>query len=147
MQQKNNDCLQFSDRLVFAMKERGLNSPRGALKVQIQPLAEAAGVSHEMARRYLLGTAEPKSDDVKRTIATWLNVSYTWLLTGEGEPDGTTIQAEINATLLKDCINAVKKAADDKGLTLTDDQVINTAIYLYEGRDLEKAASLVSLLA
>lgn len=147
MQEKNNKYLTFADRLVFAMKDRGLNSPRGETKTQIQPLADAVSVSVEMARRYLLGTAEPKDSDTKRKIAEWLNISYVWLVTGEGEMIETIKETELNGDYLKECIAAVKNEAEKNNIELTDDQVINTAIYLYEERDLLKAKEIIKLFA
>lgn len=81
---KNKEKQAFSERLIRAMRE----SP-GAVKagtkhgVDAVALQNVAGVSREMARRYLEGMAIPNPDPM-RAIADWLNVRVSWLRDGDG---------------------------------------------------------------
>ena len=75
----------FAERLVQAMLERGLRSSRNAKSgVDVAPLARAAQVTREMARRYTEGTAIPDLNKMS-LIAQWLDVRLAWLRDGEGE--------------------------------------------------------------
>lgn len=72
------------------MLDKGLRSARGATAgVDVAPLAKAAGVSREMARRYTDGKALPDLNRMQK-MATWLGIRLPWLRDGEGEkhPDG-----------------------------------------------------------
>lgn len=73
----------FAERLREAMKDAGYSSKRDAKSgVDVAPLAAAAGVKREMARRYVEAIALP---DVERMIkiAQWLGVRIQWLRDGE----------------------------------------------------------------
>lgn len=74
----------FSDRLIRAMLKcpdaRNQNTKHG---VDTAALQRTAGVSREMARRYLEGMAIPNPDPM-RAIANWLGVRVAWLRDGEG---------------------------------------------------------------
>jgi transcriptional regulator with XRE-family HTH domain len=76
---------QFAARLRRAMRDRGYKSKRGASSgVDVGPLATAARVSREMARRYTEGSALPDANRLQ-VIADWLQVRAAWLRDGEGE--------------------------------------------------------------
>lgn len=67
-----------------AIKQQGYVSARNAKSgVDVGPLAKAAGVSREMARRYTEGLAVPDLNRIGK-IAAWLNVRVPWLRDGEG---------------------------------------------------------------
>lgn len=80
---KRNDFLHgFSQRITMLLQQANLGSDNSKAKVKVSRLAEVAGCSHQMARRYVLGEALPEID-VTYKIAKWLNVSPGWLLFGE----------------------------------------------------------------
>lgn len=73
----------FARRLVEAMLDRGLSSARNAKSgVDVGPLAKAAKVTREMARRYTEGNAVPNLDKM-HVIAEWLGVRLPWLRDGD----------------------------------------------------------------
>jgi len=74
----------FSKRLNTLLQKKGYTSTRSKAGIQIHQLAQAAGVSYQMARKYILGMALPDYHIVPK-IAKWLNVSPSWLLFGEKE--------------------------------------------------------------
>lgn len=84
----------FAERLVKAMLAAGHRSARGAKAgVDVGPLASAAGITREMARRYVLGEALPNSDRMDK-IAGWLKLKMAWLRDGDGaQRVGTTLTA------------------------------------------------------
>lgn len=74
----------FARRLVDAMRAERYTSSRNAKSgVDVAPLAAAAKVTREMARRYTEGTAIPDINKMA-LIATWLNIRLPWLRDGEG---------------------------------------------------------------
>ncbi len=85
----------FSVRLVSVMKEQGLASARNAKSgVDVGPLAKAAAVSREMARRYTDGSAIPDLNRMGK-IAAWLNVRLPWLRDGDGpKRNGEALSAQ-----------------------------------------------------
>jgi transcriptional regulator with XRE-family HTH domain len=88
----------FAERLVKRMSARGMQSARNAKSgVDVGPLAKAAGVSREMARRYTQGSAVPDVDRMKK-IADWLEVRVTWLRDGEGTADESTAPHGVRET-------------------------------------------------
>jgi transcriptional regulator with XRE-family HTH domain len=82
----------FAGRLVKAMLAAGHRSSRGAKAgVAVAELAEAAEITREMARRYVLGEAIPDTDRLDK-IAGWLGVKVAWLRDGEPAPANRTEQ-------------------------------------------------------
>jgi len=81
----------FSERLLQAMLDQGFNSPKYVNKANTQTLADACGVSRQMAARYLNGTAIPDTKVLHR-ISDWLICDPWWLLFGskKEEPKVTT---------------------------------------------------------
>ena len=72
------------------MIAKGHTSARGAKSgVDVAPLAKAATVSREMARRYTEGLALPDAEKMQG-ICSWLGVRVPWLRDGEGSPVATT---------------------------------------------------------
>ena len=98
----------FSKRLNALMQKEGYVSTRSKAGVKIGQLAEVAGVSYQMARKYALGLALPDYNIIPR-IAKWLNSSPSWLLFGEKEflaPElKPTSVIEIEIELLKYILN------------------------------------------
>lgn len=72
--------MSLSDRLNKLMNENP--------KATIAELSRVAGVSYEMARRYILGTAEPRKEKLGK-IAEYFNVKPSWLQFGEGQREET----------------------------------------------------------
>ncbi len=64
------------------MQTANLTSTNSKAGVKVSKLAEIAGCSHQMARRYVLGEALPDVVLIYK-IAKWLKVSPGWLLYGE----------------------------------------------------------------
>ncbi len=99
------DFLQsFSKRLSSVLQKEGYSSKRSRAGVEINKLADVAGVSYQMARKYVLGMALPEYHIIPK-IARWLNVSSSWLLFGEKEPikpeHKSSSMIEIESDLLK----------------------------------------------
>ncbi|WP_249226327.1 helix-turn-helix domain-containing protein [Entomohabitans teleogrylli] len=63
----------FADRLNAVLKEKGYS---------VNDLSSAIKVTYEMARRYTMGTAKPRTEKMQK-IATWLGVTTSWLDYGE----------------------------------------------------------------
>jgi len=91
---------QFSERLNISLHKAGYTSTRSAkIGINLKQLAKMSGVSYQMARKYALGMALPDYHVIPK-IATWLNVSPSWLLFGE---QGTT-PPDQNVTPVTSCI-------------------------------------------
>lgn len=74
----------FSKRLLDLMEQRGKLTTRGTARgPDVRGLKNAAGVTREMVRRYLNGSAMPRPDHLRR-IAEWLEVDAIWLRDGVG---------------------------------------------------------------
>src|SRR3990167_7030253 len=89
----------FSTRLIDAMKLNGHTASRSPNGVCMRALAEFAGASEQICRRYVRGAALPDYDKVIN-IAACLNVSPGWLLFGEQEqssviPQSNTIHDDL----------------------------------------------------
>lgn len=80
--ERNQFVSGFASRITELMQQANLNSANSKARVKVTQLAEIAGCSHQMARRYVLGEALPDIDVIYK-IAKWLNVSPGWLLFGE----------------------------------------------------------------
>lgn len=73
----------FSKRLIERLLACGYPAKRGAESgVDVAMLAKTAGVTREMASRYVTGKATPESDKLRK-IAEWLNVRIAYLRDGE----------------------------------------------------------------
>lgn len=102
----------FSKRLNSILKKEEYISKRPKAGVEISQIAKVAGVSYQMARKYVLGLALPDYHVIPR-IAKWLNVTSSWLLFGEKEvflteePKSSTlieIESELLQYILNKCI-------------------------------------------
>lgn len=98
----------FSKRLKVSMHNKGYTSHRSKEKIEITELANIAGCSYQMARRYALGEALPEMNILYK-IALHLDVSPGWLLFGEKEikaPDSkATPVIEIEKDILSYILN------------------------------------------
>jgi len=76
----------FSKRLLQVMLDKGFMSPKSPTKANTQKLADACGVSRQMAARYLNADAIP---DIKvlNNISDWLLCDPWWLLYGNKKED------------------------------------------------------------
>lgn len=99
-----NFVTRFSKRLNVLLQKEGYISSRSKAGVEIGQLAKVAGVSYQMARKYIIGEALPDYHIIPK-IAKWLNVSPGWLLFGENEPIKPEFKSnsliEINIELLR----------------------------------------------
>lgn len=93
--------------------------------VDVAALAQAAGSSYEMARRYAEGAAIPRPDKLKR-IADWLGVTAAAL--AWGAQDTGSIDTEV----LQQCIHAVIEAQTRAGITLTTEKSAGLVAALYQ---------------
>ena len=75
----------FSNRLIEAMKAKGHAASRSPSGICMQTLAQFAGASEQICRRYIRGDALPDYDKII-SIAHHLQVSPGWLLFGEVLP-------------------------------------------------------------
>lgn len=81
----------FAGRLREAMLDKNLTARKQAASgVDVSQLKVAAGVTLEMARRYVEGTALPRPEKMTR-IAKWLGVNLHWLRDGIGPKKGDPI--------------------------------------------------------
>lgn len=86
----------FARRLSDALRAEGYVSKRGAKSgVDVSPITAWAGVTREMARRYVSGQALPDPDRMAK-IADALHRRVAWLRDGEGpeNPDAAPRVAE-----------------------------------------------------
>jgi transcriptional regulator with XRE-family HTH domain len=94
----------FSKRLNSLLQKEGFNLNRSKAGIDVVQLAKVAGVSYQMARKYVLGLALPDYQIVPK-LAKWFNVSPGWLLFGEEDPVEpefkSTTSIEIESELLK----------------------------------------------
>lgn len=116
----------FSRRLRELMRAQGHVSDTARSGVDVVALAEAAGTTYEMARRYAEGQAVPRHDKLQR-IADWLGVPAAALAWGSGRDD-----QPINAEVLQQCIAAVMTAQAKAGLQLTTERAAALVAALYE---------------
>jgi transcriptional regulator with XRE-family HTH domain len=98
----------FAKRLNSVLQKEGYHSSRSKAGIEIGQLAKAAGVSYQMARKYVLGMALPDYHIIPK-IAKWLNVSPSWLLFGEKDMVVPEIKSsslvEIDTELLRYILN------------------------------------------
>jgi transcriptional regulator with XRE-family HTH domain len=89
--QKMDDKQAFAARLRQALKRSPKKIETAAdLAVQFSLRHPAAAVTTQSAHKWLTGKSRPTADKLK-TLATWLDVSPTWLLYGEVDrPKGAT---------------------------------------------------------
>lgn len=116
----------FARRLRELMRAQGYVSDTARSGVDVVALAQAAGTTYEMARRYAEGHAVPRPDKLHR-IAAWLGVpaaALAWGWGGEDQP--------INAEVLQQCIAAVAKAQEKTGQQLTTERAAALAAALYQ---------------
>jgi transcriptional regulator with XRE-family HTH domain len=125
MAQNSKAAQGFADRLVAAMRAKGMTSNRSRSGVDVAALAKAAGVSYEMARRYVEGKANPKPDVVS-VMAQWLGMSTASLLYGE-----SGASADVNLDALERCMLAVTDAQQSAGLSLSPEEAARVVAQLY----------------
>lgn len=128
MKQSDNPAAQaFAERLGALMRAAGRVSDSSRSGVDVVALAEAAGTSYEMARRYAEGLAIPRADTMAR-IAAWLDVAPAVLAWGPGEETGSTINQEV----LQQCIKAVMDAQARAGVDVPTERAAALVAALYQ---------------
>lgn len=94
---------QFSYRLIEAMKSNGHTDSRSPNGICMNTLAEFAGASVQICRRYIRGDALPDYDKVV-SMATHLKISSSWLLFGEKDATKfTQIDADLMSYIVQRC--------------------------------------------
>jgi hypothetical protein len=119
----------IADRIQKAAKLRGHTSGRSESGVDVRKMSEGIEASYEMARRYAEGAAVPPPD-VARAIATWLKVSVTWLLYGDGTMDSSA--SDIDVPVLKKCIEVALEAQRIAGIALPSSRLASLVVGLYK---------------
>lgn len=115
----------FGHRLRELMRAAGRVSESARSGVDVSALAEAAGTTYEMARRYAEGQAVPRRDKLQR-IAAWLGVpaaSLAW---------GSTEEQAVNVEVLQQCITAVIEAQARARVALTSERAAALVAALYQ---------------
>jgi len=136
MAQESEVAKGFARRLVALMESKGYVSKRNRSGVDVTALAKGAGVSYEMARRYVEGTAVPRPD-VLRAIAAWLLVDPAELAFG-----GQGKASELDPDMLAECLLAVQEAQRLAQVNMTEDQAARVVVQLYrEARKGEPVSS------
>ena len=137
----------FASRLRVACTDRGHTSARNSSGVDVNAVAQNAGCSYEMARRYVAGLAVP-SEDTARKLAAWLRVPVAWLVLGEvaEAPKG-----DISTAYLEACLQAITEAQRLAGVQLPPSRVAALAAALYqeamEGKPLSARTVAASIRA
>lgn len=144
----------FAKKLIKIMIEHGYYPAKPGGKADATKLAHAAGVSRQMAYKYLNGEAIPNPVVLER-ISEWLNYPTKWLV--NNEPDHLNLKSKsIDETLCKEIFKMMesqfieKKLSADKLSSLID---VFMQIYNYAaatGSDIESrlksAEQMVALL-
>jgi len=114
----------FGRRLRQLMREKGYVSDTSRSRVEVTALAEAAGTSYEMARRYADGRSRTRADTMQK-IADWLGVAPAVLAWGSAE------ESSVDEELLRKCITAMIEAQIRTGITLDADRAARLVAMLY----------------
>lgn len=125
MTRENTEAKAFARRLRDLMAAAGHVSPGAHSGVDVGKLAEVAGVSYEMARRYAEGLAMPRPGNLTK-IAKWLRVSSAELAYGENPKTNT-----IDEGVLRACLGAVQEAQARTGVVLTPERAAHLVAVLY----------------
>lgn len=126
MAQNSKVAHDFAERLVAAMRAKGLTSSRSRSGVDVSALAKAVGVSYEMARRYVEGAANPRPD-VVIAIAQWLGTTASSLLHGDSGGSG-----DVDLAALERCVLAVTEAQQFAGVSLSPEHGARIVAQLYK---------------
>lgn len=114
----------FGSRLRAAMLDRGLRSASSRSGVAVRSLADAVGISYEMARRYCEGAALPRPETLA-SIAGWLGVAPGLLAWGDGDA------TQVNPEVLEACVGAVLEAQARTKKKLSTAQAARLVAILY----------------
>lgn len=110
------------------MRAAGHTSSTSHSGVDVVALAEAAGVSYEMARRYAEGLAMPRPATVE-SIAEWLQLSPGSLAYSPAHSGAAA--ATIDERELERCIAATIEAARRSGREVPPGTLAKVAVVLY----------------
>lgn len=141
MAQESENAQAFARRLVELMKLKRKISSRSRSGVDVSALSKAAGVSYEMARRYVEGMALPRPDTVE-AIGKWLEVpaaSLAWGDQGNHE--------QVDPLLLEQALQAVADAQEKARIQLSTDQAAKLVAQLYTEAKAGQRPSTSSLVA
>lgn len=97
------------------MLDKGFVSPKSPNKANTQKLADASGVTRQMAARYLNGDAIPETT-VLNNISNWLMCDTWWLLYGSkkvSQEAPNKISSEIFKFILNEMRLLITKKSDD----------------------------------
>lgn len=107
------------------MKSAGRVSESSRSGVDVVALAEAAGTTYEMARRYAEGLAVPRPATLRR-IADWLGVAPAALAWGSNH------EQAVNTEVLQQCIEAVMEAQVKTQTAVSTDRAAALVAMLYQ---------------
>ncbi len=141
MTAKKNDTTNWITRAKQVMHDRGVTQ---------QDLAPVMGKTTRGAiSHYFTGRSNPTLDQFE-SLATFLGISLTWLLTGAEESGQAK---EVDDQLLEQCLTIVEEVLAENGNTLTSKQSAKMVAYLYslaqdgERIDNNKVRGLIRLFA
>lgn len=140
MSEDSEACRAFAARLREAMKRKRMTSERSRSGVDVGALARRAGVSYEMARRYVEGKAMPRPD-VLEQIAGSLDLSVAELAFGS-----LPVADGIDADRLAACMLAVEQGQAEASVRLSLEQKARIAARLYEERGAIGSPSVIAAL-
>lgn len=123
--ERTTAAARFGQRLRELMRARRHTSDTARSGVDVGALADAAGTSYEMARRYAEGMAVPRTDTLQR-IAEWLKVAPALLAWGAQEGDSS-----IDQEVLQRCIAAVMQAQATTRITIEPERAARLVSLLY----------------
>lgn len=120
--------MEFSKRLQQIIIDKGYPSPKSPNKANTQKLADAAGVSRQMAARYINGDAIPETK-ILRNISTWLECDLWWLLYGKVKKVDE-IKSKICPDIFKFILSEMRqliinKSTDQNEFNFLFDNIIN----------------------
>lgn len=141
MTTKKNGTTNWITRAKQVMHDRGVTQ---------QDLAPVMGKTTRGAiGHYFTGRSNPTLEQFE-SLATFLGISLTWLLTGAEESEQPK---EVDDQLLERCLTVVEEVQQESGNTLTSRQASKMVAYLYslaqdgERIDNKKVQGLVRLFA
>ncbi len=141
----------FSNQLRRVLIERGKKSPHSILGADANFLAEIAGCSVTMARRYLQGKGVPE-EAILNKIAKWAKVEPAWLLYGESQ-NAQVESLPLDKKLWVEIFNYLRPHLIDNKLNKERfEKLINFSIDIYENVYLldipfEEKSKIISLMA
>ena len=124
MTRENHETKAFARRLCDLMRARGHVSPGSNSGVDVSAMANALGISYEMARRYAEGLAMPRPGKLA-ALARWLGVTPAALAFGAQATN------KIDERVLGECLRAIREAQERTGVSLSTERAAHLVAVLY----------------